>query len=218
MSLLEKFTDRHTLYCLIGELDVVEVKERVKKAIEDYNQSKGTFHVTAFRVNLVCDRDGLSKKFCYIWITNPLVYDLFIRKEIIVDGITFHSAFVMNVGEECSSHIIRARYSESDVTIRHDDIKKIFLPYVSDANKRFDMTLHNGKTITVGYPFVSIRRGWVYVTFDPETRDAQFALLMSKKVTLSNFILIFNHSLLPALPSTSSNFPGETPPPSPSQA
>lgn len=77
-------------------------------------------------------------------------------------------------------------------------IKNIFAPFASD-NKTQHSRVIKGKKIFDTYPFININKeGICFVIYDIKTTDAQFALHMLKKITLTkddnSITLIFNHS------------------------
>ena len=84
-------------------------------------------------------------------------------------------------------------------------IKTIFTPYVTDANTKDKRVVH-GATVVEPYPFVNISekdgKRFVFVTFDPQTTNAQFALHMQMKTIVRDKIdnvprsavLIFHHA------------------------
>lgn len=78
-------------------------------------------------------------------------------------------------------------------------LKQQFSPYASDRVTSVTRKIKR-KIIMDTYPFVTINDSRVtFITFNPATRDAQFALLMTKKMTLTSnkgdkCTLVFNHS------------------------
>ena len=93
--------------------------------------------------------------------------------------------------------------------ITEKDLKNIFVPYVSTGSKKEHRELRvrkvNGETREEEYPWITLNkaRHMAFVTFDPLTHDAQFALLMNRKVDVTRSdrsgsrqkcTLIFNHA------------------------
>lgn len=69
--------------------------------------------------------------------------------------------------------------------ITKDDLKAQFRPYATDSISIQERII-KGCIIEETYPFVNINEGRVaFVIFDPNTYDAQFALHMMKKLSLS---------------------------------
>ncbi|GAG28565.1 unnamed protein product, partial [marine sediment metagenome] len=69
-----------------------------------------------------------------------------------------------------------------------DAFKYIFTPYVSDINKKGCIVIHRKKSYDT-YPLVNFidtkdKSRMVFITFDSSTRDALFALLMTKKTRI----------------------------------
>lgn len=87
--------------------------------------------------------------------------------------------------------------------IVENDLKNAFKFYASDNKTVIERKIKK-KTIKDTYPFVTINDKRVaFVTFDPNTADAQFALLMTRKLVLvkgegtpnqQNVTLVFDHS------------------------
>jgi len=106
-------------------------------------------------------------------------------------------AFVTDLDDKYCHNVLCSR--NIPLWISEQDIKNIFIPYTSDSITKYIRKI-KGKKIADTYPFVTINENRVaFITFHLETRDAQFALLMTRKVTLNNqngesFVLIFNHS------------------------
>ncbi len=78
------------------------------------------------------------------------------------------------------------------------DLKDIFRPYASNPTSQVRRKV-NGVNILDTYPFVMINDKRVaFITFDPKTHDAEFALLMCRKVDFEKndekYIVVFNHS------------------------
>lgn len=100
-------------------------------------------------------------------------------------------------------NVLKAANVAPWVTARH--IKTIFTSYVQDSTTQHKRVVH-GASITESYPFVNISekegKRSVFVTFDPKTTNAQFALHMQMKTIVRDKIdgmqcmcvLIFHHA------------------------
>jgi hypothetical protein len=105
-------------------------------------------------------------------------------------------AHVDDVETDVSHHILCGRYIPTWITEK--DLKKIFTPYASDSVTLTRRKI-NGEVTQDTYPFVTINNKRIaFITFDSKTRDAQFALLMTRKMELSHgtekVTVIFNQS------------------------
>lgn len=108
------------------------------------------------------------------------------------DDIGCEANYVMRIDPNLASHILKT--VKLPAVITRDHIKQKFFPFASDC-----ITLHSrrikGKLVQENYPFVTITRDrTVYIIFDPNTRDAQFALNMTKKTVIKNNTLYFAHA------------------------
>jgi hypothetical protein len=106
------------------------------------------------------------------------------------------SAFVYQVEDNLCDNILCAR--KIPTTINETMLKNFFTPYVSDSKTKVKRR-QRGQMVQDTYPFVTINNERIaFVTFDPKTNDAQFALLMTKKVEMNDagkpVTLIFTHS------------------------
>jgi len=93
-------------------------------------------------------------------------------------------AHVKPVDKEYCENVLCARSVPN--WLRTDDIFEKFRVFVRDENKKIKK---RGKTgiVELRYPIVNITKNKLcFVEFDPQTRDAQFALLMMKKVKFEN--------------------------------
>lgn len=84
------------------------------------------------------------------------------------------------------------------IWISEKDLKDVFSPYASDTKTKVKRKV-NGETVMDTYPFVTINNKRIaFITYDPKTRDAQFALMMTRKFDFTKgdktCMLIFNQS------------------------
>ena len=109
-------------------------------------------------------------------------------------------AFVQDIDEKYCRNVLCAR--NVPMWITEKDLKSAFVPYVSDSKTPISRK-SKGVKVTDTYPFVCINEKRVaFITFNPSTRDAQFALLMMRKVSMTKMngkekqtcLLVFNHS------------------------
>lgn len=109
----------------------------------------------------------------------------------------FQPAYVVDIEDEYSGHVLCCRSVPNGITIR--DIKNIFIPFTSNTKFVIERKIH-GKFVRDTYPFVTINeKRMAFIMFDPTTRDAQFALLMTKKYNFISernecYTLMFGHS------------------------
>lgn len=109
---------------------------------------------------------------------------------------TLSPAQVYELDENYSPNVLCCR--EVPKWMNDNDLKKIFVPFTSDAITK-NYRKFNGNFIQDTYPFITLNdKNMSFITFDPKTNDAQFALLMTKKVTFTKgdktTILIFSQS------------------------
>lgn len=105
-------------------------------------------------------------------------------------------AFVTDLEDNLCANVLCTRKVPAWVTEKK--LKAIFTNYTTDATTKQKRRV-GGQTITDTYPFVTINADRnAFITFDPVTHDAQFALLMTKKLDLQDdgkfATLIFTHS------------------------
>ncbi len=110
-------------------------------------------------------------------------------------------AMVTPVEPKFMPHILKSKGVPQWITPQ--DLKSHFAPYASDNTTIQDRFI-KGLRIEEAYPFVNINpEGVAFIIFDPRTHDAQFALHMMRKVTLSKtdadghlltVTLLFGHS------------------------
>ncbi len=111
-------------------------------------------------------------------------------------------AYVPDILERLCPNVLISRKIPDWIT--EEILKRLFSHYASDLS-----TLHrrcvNGKHFMDKYPYVNIYQHRdvrsVFITFDPSTSDARFALLMTRKVQIVDdrnrydpLTLVFNHS------------------------
>jgi hypothetical protein len=106
------------------------------------------------------------------------------------------AAHVEESEPDVSHHILCGRYIPTWITEK--SLKAIFTPYATDSVTATRRKV-NGEVIADTYPFVTINNKRIaFVTFDSRTRDAQFALLMTRKLELSHgsdkVAVVFNQS------------------------
>lgn len=84
--------------------------------------------------------------------------------------------------------------------ITEKDLKEAFSPYASDITTKHQRKV-NGRFVSEAYPYVTINAGRVaFITFSAANHDAQFALLMTRKIELTSrdgskkVQLVFNHA------------------------
>lgn len=107
-------------------------------------------------------------------------------------------AYVSPVDDRFAPNILCSRNIPAWIT--ENDLKVAFSPYASDITTKHRRKV-NGRFISEAYPYVTINNGRVaFVTFDPVGHDAQFALLMTRKLELTSHDrqtsvqLVFNHA------------------------
>ena len=109
-------------------------------------------------------------------------------------------AFVQDIDEKYCQNVLCARNIPQWITEK--DLKTSFAPYATNSKIQVTRKIKGVKT-TDTYPFVCINeKNVAFITFDPNTRDAQFALLMMRKVSMSKLcgsetlscLIVFNHS------------------------
>jgi hypothetical protein len=89
-------------------------------------------------------------------------------------------------------------------------LKNMFSPFASDNTTKYSRIV-KGKKILDTYPFININKdGICFIIYDVKKTDAQFALHMMKKTTITlddkTITLVFNHSYNLSNTSTTKNF------------
>lgn len=105
-------------------------------------------------------------------------------------------AYVVELDDRYCANVLCARSVPS--WLNEATFKKIFAVYATDSVTKILRKVKDKKFMD-SYPFVTINdKRVVFITFDPATRDAQFALPMVRKLTFKHdtqtCTLIFNHS------------------------
>ena len=116
-------------------------------------------------------------------------------------NLSVEPAVISNLEPKFMSNILKAK--DVPTWITRDILKAEFAPYASDSATRH-VRFIKGSKIEEAYPFVNVNTDRVaFIIFDPSTHDAQFALHMTKKLTISrkavdgsvaSATLIFGHS------------------------
>lgn len=110
-------------------------------------------------------------------------------------------AYVQDLSESVLPHVLCAK--KVPMSITEQKLKEIFSRYASDTKTIVKRSV-NKKIVEDTYPFVSFNADrTAFVTFDPMTRDGQFALLMTRKIDVpcgggKRETLIFNHYYTPS--------------------
>lgn len=95
-----------------------------------------------------------------------------------------YPAFVPQLDDNYSHNVICCRDVPS--WVKDSDFKKIFEQFTTDFTSKVKRKI-NGSIIYDTYPFITLNNNnMVFITFDYNTHDAQFALLMTKKYVLHN--------------------------------
>lgn len=110
------------------------------------------------------------------------------------DAFRILPAYVTAVDDAHNANVLFSKNVPDWVTA--DMLKKEIAHYVTDSRTTFNRKVH-GMVYKETYPVVTITaKRFVYVNFDPATRDAQFARLMIRKITLgTDATLVFDHPL-----------------------
>lgn len=114
-------------------------------------------------------------------------------------------AHVSEPGPEFIPNVLCGKNIPMELTA--DDLKGLFRPFISDPTKK-NVKIIKGIKSEEYYPLVSITaKRLAFVTFDPSSRDACFALKMARKITLSKtnkiYTLIFNRTYIKGKESSS---------------
>ena len=128
-------------------------------------------------------------------LLEPLI-SLEVNSDDPVEQITIGRACAPNLEDKFMPNILKSRNVPDFITEKQ--IKDVFRLYATD-NITKHLRVINGKRREDTYPFVNINRNRVvFVTFDPSTNDAAFALHLLKKVAVTNgrssITLLFGNS------------------------
>jgi hypothetical protein len=112
------------------------------------------------------------------------------------DNLIIHRAVIYKLEEKYIHNILKTKKTPNWVS--HLMMKKLFSPFSSDNTTKYSRII-KGKKIMDTYPFVNINKeGICFIIYDSKTNDAQFALHMMKKITITHdnktITLVFNHS------------------------
>jgi len=104
-------------------------------------------------------------------------------------------AYVKDVEDIYYPNILCGRNIPNWIT--EEDLKDIFIPYTTNSSFKIKRKI-NGIYFYDTYPFVTITKKIAFITFDTNTHDASFALLMCRKIEIEKnnqkCLIIFNHS------------------------
>jgi hypothetical protein len=108
----------------------------------------------------------------------------------------FYPASVPLLDDNYCHNVLCCR--EVDNWITEKDLKRVFEKFSTDNQSKNTRKL-NGKLIMDTYPFITLNdRKMAFITFDPKSYDAQFALQMTKKTIIERnnkkALLIFSQS------------------------
>lgn len=97
----------------------------------------------------------------------------------------FEKAYVKPVGEQYSLNVLCGR--KIPVWLNAENIYSIFRKFISDKKVKKKVRI-KGRFAEVPYPVVTINRkkALCFIEFNPLSRDAQFALLMTTRVVFRN--------------------------------
>jgi hypothetical protein len=105
-------------------------------------------------------------------------------------------ALIYNLEDKYIHNILKTKKIPHWIT--HLMIKNLFSPFASDNTTKYSRII-KGKKIMETYPFININKDCIcFIIYDNKTNDAQFALHMMKKTTITqdnkSITLVFNHS------------------------
>jgi len=105
-------------------------------------------------------------------------------------------ALIYNLEDKYIHNILKTKKIPHWIT--HLMIKNLFSPFASDNTTKYSRII-KGKKIMETYPFININKDFIcFIIYDSKTNDAQFALHMMKKTTITqdnkSITLVFNHS------------------------
>lgn len=96
---------------------------------------------------------------------------------------TLQKAMAKDVREGFSSHVLKTKCIPDVFTC--EDIRKVFEFYAVESRRRELLKAKRNNSTNYYYPNVtSTKDGYFYISFDPNTKDAMFALHMTKKYFL----------------------------------
>lgn len=118
------------------------------------------------------------------------------KSEDVLGYFSLSPAFVKDPDPKYCANVLCTRNVPDWVT--ESMLKTEFTPYASDSKNKV-LRKVKGQKIEDTYPFVTINDKRVaFITFDPDTRDASFCVLMTKRVILTSgrkeCMLVFNFS------------------------
>ena len=195
-------TDNRTLYVRCEGATSQQIKTCMEEALATYREKTGEPLPCDVVINLVENRERKSYGIAFVFVTNPQVYHMLVGLN--PDGsektpadpeslilkfspehgdsypplLEFSPAIVYPVEEGYLHNVLKCKKIPGWVSV--DDILSIAEVY---AIKDPFVEARPEDYVRDSYPMVEItRNGEVFVTYDPETNDALFALHMMKKI------------------------------------
>lgn len=188
--------DKHTLYTPIDftdEKDPELIKEQIRDLLIDSHVEKYG-KKPAYQIKIVI-HEGRG----YIYIKSTKFYNYLSNPRRIVNGkilgpelLKLNRASVQPVKDKYMYNILRCSYLPESISL--ETVKKVFSEYCSDSITKQTRYI-KGTKLNDTYPFVSLdEKRVLFVVFDPETPDAQFALIFTHSLRINDIQLNFTHS------------------------
>lgn len=188
--------DKHTLYTPIDftdEKDPELIKEQIQNILIDAHVEKYGKKPT-YQIKVV-----IQKERGYIYVKSTKFYNYLSNPKRIVNGkivgpelLKLNKMSVEPVKDNHMHNILRCSYLPESISL--ETVKKVFAEYCSDPITKQTRYI-KGTKLNDTYPFVSLdEKRVLFVVFDPETADAQFALLFTSNIRINDIQLNFTHS------------------------
>ena len=194
------YTDSHTLNIRTGDASKEQTLEAFRAAIASAQEKLGTSFPYRLIINMPCSASGEPLGFCYIYVTEPAIYQMALgidsNGEPLAEKIftmpTFQGSngdiifdinpcFVWDPKPQLSRNILKSSGLPSWMS--EEDLKKVFSPFSSNP------AYPTVRIISINKPSGRGNRrveNVAFITFDPNTREGQFALNMRKKFEIAD--------------------------------
>jgi len=199
------YTDLHTLNIRTGGATKQEVSDAFRRAVGEAEEKLGRTFPHRFYINMPCNSAGQTLGFCYIYITEPAVYrmavgmtpdgdpseeKLLVMRREVEEGrfeeFDVNPCFVFEPEKPQLAHNV-LKSSNLPEWMTEEDLKGVFSPFSTREGFPKIKVVQMVRTAQLkGKGGAKRVEKVAFITFDPETREGQFALNMRKKFEVAD--------------------------------
>lgn len=220
---MDKIFDRNTLYIYSYNITDDELLSIVKNNVQKAEQFFNKKIKCDYRSNIIKIYDSENGKYIssgkgYLFVSNPVVYNLLLEDysglykkkkisggegwlaedsesgdDLDINEFALDLTITGEPGEEKKRISIKsAELNRQDQNIKHN---VLYCKNFTDVNEKELYEIFNFyNTSAKKYPKININQRSIFVEYDPDTHDAEFALCMTKKLRLRDLTLTFKLS------------------------